>query len=245
MHVTVLFSGGKDSCYTVQKLREEGLDVKLLLTMIPGSDESWLFHHPCIQWTGLQAEAMGIPIQTYQIEAKGEEEKDELRKCLAEVRNRHDIEGIAAGAIASKYQKKRIEEVAEQLGLRCFTPLWGMDPMRLLSDQLKAGLEVIVVAVAALGLDQRWLGRRLDEDAAKELGRLQERHGVNPSGEGGEYETFVPDSSLFKKRIVISDCRKVWLGDRGHLEIIKAELVEKGSAKSLSDCFRCKLSSDG
>lgn len=227
MRVAVLFSGGKDSCYTVLKLREEGLDVKLLLTLKPGSDESWLFHHPCIQWTRLQAEAMGLPFATYDIEAQGEEEKNELRKYLAEVKSRYSIEGIAAGALASQYQKKRIEEVAGYLGLKCFTPLWGMDPLRLVAEQIEAGLEAIVVAVAAMGLDQRWLGRQLDKDAIKELGRLRDRYGINPSGEGGEYETFVLNGSLFKKRIAISDYRKIWLGNKGHLEIIKAELVEK------------------
>jgi ABC transporter with metal-binding/Fe-S-binding domain ATP-binding protein len=227
MRVAVLFSGGKDSCYTVQKLREEGLHIKLLLTLKPRNDESWLFHHPCIQWTSLQAKTMGIPLATYDVEAQGEEEKDELRKYLAEIKIQHSIEGIAAGAIASQYQKKRIEDVAKRLGLECLTPLWGMDPLKLLRDQVESGLEAIVVAVAALGLDQRWLGRRLDRDAIAELSRLRDKYGVNPSGEGGEYETFVVNGNMFKKRIVVSDCRKVWSGDKGHLEIIKAELIDK------------------
>ncbi|MEM3004240.1 MAG: diphthine--ammonia ligase, partial [Candidatus Bathyarchaeia archaeon] len=132
-----------------------------------------------------------------------------------------------AGAIASQYQKRRIEDVANRLGLRCLTPLWGMDQMRLLREQVESGLEAMVVAVAALGLDQRWLGRTLDRDAVEELGRLHVRYGLNPSGEGGEYETFVVDSELFRRRIVVSDFRMVWSGDRGHLEPLKVELAEK------------------
>lgn len=227
MRVAVLFSGGKDSLYTVQKLSEEGHHVKLLLTLKPGSDESWLFHHPCVEWTSLQARTMRIPISAFDLGGKREEEEDELRECIAGIRIEQRVDGIAAGAIASMYQKKRIEDVANRLGLRCLTPLWGMDPMRLLREEVESGLEAVVVAVAALGLDQRWLGRTLDRDAVEELGRLRDRYGLNPSGEGGEYETFVVDSKMFKERIALSDFRRVWSGDRGHLELIKAELVKK------------------
>ncbi len=227
MRVGVLFSGGKDSCYTIMKAREQNFDIEHLITFIPRSDESWLFHHPCIQWTSLQAEAMDLPILTYNITGQGEEEKDELKRHLGEVKKRFGIDGIAAGAIASQYQKKRIEETARYLGMECFTPLWGLDPLQLLHDQLMSGLNPVIVAVAALGLGQKWLGRKLDQEAIKELILLRDKYGVNLSGEGGEYETFVLDGPLFKKRLVVRDFHKIWLGDRGHLEDGFAELVEK------------------
>jgi diphthine-ammonia ligase len=227
MRVGVLFSGGKDSCYTIMKAREQNFDIEHLITLIPRSDESWLFHHPCIQWTSLQAEAMDLPILTYNITGQGEEEKVELKRHLREVKKRFGIDGIAAGAIASQYQKKRIEETAKYLGMECFTPLWGLDPLQLLHDQLMSGLNPVIVAVAALGLDQKWLGRKLDREAIKELILLKDKYGVNLSGEGGEYETFVLDGPLFKKRLVVRDFHKIWLGDRGRLEDGFAELVEK------------------
>lgn len=228
MDVAILFSGGKDSCYSIMKSKEQNLDVKVLLTFNPVSDESWLFHHPCTRWTTLQAKAMGIPIVTYNVESQGESEKDELRNYLGEVKKRLKIEGIVSGAIASQYQKTRIEEASGSVGLKCFTPLWKRDPLGLLREQLEAGLEILIVAVAALGFDQSWLGRRLDEEAVQELARLNSRYGVNPTGEGGEYETFVLDSPLFGRRIAVRNRREVWLGDRGRLEIEAAELVKKG-----------------
>ncbi len=227
MRIAILFSGGKDSCYAIMKAREQQLDVRLLLTLNPRSSESWLFHHPCVQWTRLQAEAMGIPIAMYDVESDGEGERNELEKHLAGIKGQFSIEGIAVGAIASQYQKKRIEKTASHLGLECFTPLWGREPLELLRDQVRSGLDIRVVAVAALGLGQRWLGRSLDLDAAEELGELRAKYGVNPSGEGGEYETFVVDCPLFRKRIALTDYRKVWLGDGGYLEIETAELVKK------------------
>jgi diphthine-ammonia ligase len=227
LRLAILFSGGKDSSYTIMKAKEKNLDVCLLFTLNPRSSKSWLFHHPFIQWTRLQAEAMNLPIMTYDVESEGEGERDELERHLKDIKSRFGIEGIASGAIASQYQKKRIERTASNLGLEIFTPLWGREPLELLRDQVRSGLDIRIIAVAALGLDQEWLGRRLDEDAAGELSQLNRKYGVNPSGEGGEYETFVVDSPLFRRRITFRNQRKVWLGDGGHLEIEMAELINK------------------
>jgi ABC transporter with metal-binding/Fe-S-binding domain ATP-binding protein len=227
MDIAVLFSGGKDSCYTILKSIDANLNVKVLLTLHPKSEDSWLFHHPCIRWTKLQAEAMNLPIATYNIESEGEDEQFELSNHIQDIKNKFGIEGIAAGALASQYQKKRMEDVANSLGLRIYTPLWGLDPSKLLLDQLESGLEIIIVGTAALGLDSSWLGRKVDKNLAQELDHLKEKHGVNPAGEGGEYETFVLDSPLFRKKIIVNRSHKIWQGDRGKLEIDDAEFKEK------------------
>lgn len=227
MDIVVLFSGGKDSCYTIMKSIDANLNVKVLLTLHPKSEDSWLFHHPCIRWTKLQAEAMNLPIVTYNIESEGEDEKFELRNHIKDIKNKFRIEGIAAGALASQYQRRRIEDIANDLGLGMYTPLWGLDPSKLLLNQLESGLEIIIVGTAALGLDSSWLGRRIDKNLAQELELLKEKHGVNPAGEGGEYETFVIDGPLFQKKVTIKKYHKTWKGDRGRLEIDDAELKEK------------------
>ena len=227
MDIAVLYSGGKDSCYTIMKSIDANLNVKVLLTLYPKSEDSWLFHHPCIRWTKLQAEAMNMQINTFNIESEGEDEKLELSKHIQDTKNKFGIEGIAAGALASQYQRRRIEDIANDLGLKIFTPLWGLDPSKLLLEQLESGLEIIIVGTAAHGLDSSWLGRRIDKNLAQELDRLKVKHGVNPAGEGGEYETFVIDGPLFQKKITIKGYHRTWKGDRGRLEIDDAELKEK------------------
>ena len=228
MDIAVLFSGGKDSCYTIMKSIHANLNVKVLLTLYPQSEDSWLFHHPCIRWTKLQAEAMKLPIATYNIESDGEDEKFELNTHIRDIKNKFGIEGIAAGAIASQYQRKRIQDIADNLDLRIYTPLWGLEPSRLLLDQLESGLEIIIVSTAALGLDSSWLGKKVDENLTQELDRLREKHGVNPAGEGGEYETFVLDSPIFQRKISINRFHKKVHGDRSIFEIDDAELIDKG-----------------
>ncbi|MGB6680576.1 MAG: hypothetical protein WBF08_04535 [Candidatus Bathyarchaeia archaeon] len=94
MDIAVLFSGGKDSCYTIMKSIEANLNVKVLLTLHPKSEDSWLFHHPCIRWTKLQAEAMNLQIATYNIESEGEDEKYELSNIFKISRISLELKGL-------------------------------------------------------------------------------------------------------------------------------------------------------
>jgi uncharacterized protein (TIGR00290 family) len=86
-----------------------------------------------------------------------------------------------------------------------------------------------MTGVAALGLDESWLGRALNEEAIRDLADLHAKYGVNPGLEGGEGETFVLDCPLFERRIQVTSSKKNWKGDAGHLEILDAHLVAKDS----------------
>ena len=107
------------------------------------------------------------------------------------------------GGIASDYQWDRINEVCQDLGLKAFSPLWRKDQEMLLHEMVQAGLRAIIVNVSAEGLGPSWLGRMIDNRAIEELKGLQKRFSINLSGEGGEYETLVIDSPLYKKAIKI------------------------------------------
>jgi uncharacterized protein (TIGR00290 family) len=90
---------------------------------------------------------------------------------------------------------------------------------------MEAGMEVVVTAVAAMGLDESWLGRVLDADAAGELKELSLRHGFDVCGEGGEMETLVVNAPWFGKRLEIVEARREWDGVRGSYVVEEARLV--------------------
>ena len=79
--------------------------------------------------------------------------------------------------------------------------------------------------MAAEGLDETWLGRKMDNEMLKEL---KNKKMVNYAGEGGEYESLVLDCPLFEKKIEILDSKKVMDSkNSGRLIIGKARLTEK------------------
>jgi len=227
MKLAALFSGGKDSTFSVYKTLKEGNKVKYLVTIFPEIKESWMFHHPCLELTKLQAQALGIKQVIEKTKGEKEKELEDLKKVLEKIKP--EIEGLVNGAVASNYQKTRIDRICGELGLKSISPLWGKDPEELLKEQVKAGLEIIITSVSTAGLGKEWLGRKIDLEAIEELKRLSEKFGFHLAFEGGEAETFVCDAPIFNKKISIEDFEIVWdeRTSSGYLKVKKAKLVSK------------------
>jgi len=163
-----------------------------------------------------------ILVKTY---GEREGELDDLKAALMKVKDK--VDGVVCGVIASEYQKHRINMVCEEVGLRVFTPLWRKQPETLLEEEIGSGFEMIITGVSSEGFDESWLGRRLDEECFGELKELSKKHGIHLAGEGGEYETFVLDCPVFKKRLKVMKYKKVWNGSSGYLKILDVKLVNK------------------
>jgi diphthine-ammonia ligase len=190
---------------------------------------SYMFHFPNLKWTALQAESIGVSMLTEETEGVKEEELADLERALANAKHKFGLEGIYTGALASVYQKTRVEKVCGRLSLKCISPLWGADPEVHLRRLITESFTVILVSVSALGLDQTWLGRRLDGPSIDELVALGKKFRFHVGLEGGEGETFVLDAPFFSKRIEILSSEKHWKGDSGYMEITDAALVPKAT----------------
>jgi ABC transporter with metal-binding/Fe-S-binding domain ATP-binding protein len=219
-----IYSGGKDSTYALMKAMESGHTVACLVNVRSRNPWSYMFHTVNVEWVRLQAEAMGLPLLTKESPGEKERELDDLESLLALAKRRFGIEGVVSGAIASLYQKSRIDRICRGLELASIAPLWGVDPHQLLHSYLERGIVAIITQVSSLGISEKWLGRILDHQALLELEELSRRYRLHPCGEGGEYETFVLWAPIFKKRLVIERARKVWGGDWGAYIIEAARL---------------------
>lgn len=232
-----LFSGGKDSQWALYQAIEQGLEIRMALTAEPEAD-SFLFHVPALDVTGLLGEALGIPVRKVRIDAPqtedsseaGDEELAALAAEIASIKEASDqeIRGIITGAVASRFQHDRLEELCDQLGLEQFSPLWGVDPESAFREMLAAGFEIHMVAVAAGGLGPEWLGKAVDRAAFEELRSVADTHGLHLLGEGGEFETLVVDGPHMQQRLCY-DAETHWDGTRGHLEITDAWLEDTPS----------------
>ena len=224
MRVAVLYSGGKDSNYALYWALKQGFEVKYLVSMVSESDESYMYHVPNIHLTELQAKAIGIPLVKGFTSGEKEEEVEDMKALLEGLK----IDGVVAGALASEYQKKRVDRVAEELRIQSFAPAWHRDPVDYMRELIGI-FDIVMVGTAAYGLDERWLGRRIDERALEELIRLHEKYRIHVAGEGGEFETFVRDAPFFKARIIFDEVEKKWneCNYSGVLEVRRAHLEKK------------------
>ncbi|RLF56776.1 MAG: TIGR00289 family protein [Thermoplasmata archaeon] len=229
MRLASLISGGKDSLYATYVMSKKH-DIVCLLSMFPERDDSYMFHFPNVKITELQAKAMGIPIFTQTTKAEKERELEDLKKLFLKVKDR--VDGIVSGALASRYQKERIDKICREVGLRSFSPLWGIEPEKLWERLLSEGFEVLIISVSAMGLGKEWLGRKVDREAFEELKEIARKNRFHLGFEGGEAETLVVDMPLFRKKIKINKAEVVWYGDHGRYIIKDAELVEKTNQPS-------------
>jgi diphthine-ammonia ligase len=223
MRVAVLATGGKDSTLSLYHALKERYEVEYLVTMIPQREDSWMFHYPNIHLVDLFAQAVAIKLVKAETAGIKEEEVEDLKRLLATL----DIEGVVSGAIASQYQKKRIDKICKELNLKSIAPLWQKNPLQLLQEIGSLNFETIIVGVYAYGFDQSWLEKKIDSTTIDALIELNKKYGISLVGEGGEYETLVLDAPIFKKRMRIVEREKIWENQGGYLLIKKAELVDK------------------
>jgi len=221
MQLIALFSGGKDSLFAIKKAIEQGHEIKYLATVQSKNPDSYMYHTPNIGLTLMQSRCLNIQLVSKQSLGEKEKEVRDLEILL----NNLDADGVVCGAIASRYQKERVEKVCENLRLKVLTPLWGLDQESLIREIVKSGFEVIITAVAAEGFDESWLGRKIDEKCIEDLINLNKKHGISVLGEGGEYESLVLDCPLFSRKIEITKSEKTWKDNAGLMEVKDAKLV--------------------
>ena len=221
MGLIALISGGKDSvCALNCALREHEV---VQLINVQAVEDSFLYHVPCAGLTRLISEAVDIPL----VSGVSFSHEDELTLLKTLLRGA-EADGVVAGTIASNYQMSRLKKICTQLELQLYTPLWNKGSERLLRAMVGT-MDIIVVQVAAYGMNESWLGRKLDEEAVDDLSVLHRKYGVHIMGEGGEYETLVVDAPIFKRRIKVMNYKKKWFGEqwRGCLEIHEFKLEDK------------------
>jgi ABC transporter with metal-binding/Fe-S-binding domain ATP-binding protein len=203
MRLGILFSGGKDSAYAAFIAKKFGHELACLISIQSSNPDSYMFHTPNINLVEKQAQAMKIPIIIHKTKGKKEIELKDLENAIKESKKKYQIGGVVTGAIQSVYQASRVQKICDALNLECFNPLWQKDEEEYLNELIKNKFNVIITGVFAFPLDKSWLGKKIDKNFLAEARQLKEKYGINPVGEGGEFETFVLNCPLFKKPLKI------------------------------------------
>lgn len=193
----VFYTGGKDSHYAIIESLRKGIIVSDVLIVNSLRPDSWMFHTINIELAKLHAKLMGISYLSVNVSGVKEAEIRELAEALRERVEISKYDYLITGAVASRYQKARVDALADELGIKHLAPLWGRNQDTLLMEEISE-LGIIITAVQAYGLSQEWLGRLLSVEATREFLNLCRKYGISPVGEGGEFETLVLRSPLFR-----------------------------------------------
>lgn len=223
MNAAVLFSGGKDSLFALYKERKN-YNINCLISLKPKTDESYMFHYPNIDLVKKQSKLLNIPLIFIKTKGEKEEELKDLEKAIKTAIKKYKIKALISGALASNYQKSRIENLCKKYNLKSVAPLWNINPEKYLKDLIKNKFEVVITGIAADGLNKNYLGLTIDDTLIKKLKTLK----IHLGFEGGEAETFVLSCPLFSKKIKIIESEKQMENDcTGKLLIKKIKLIKK------------------
>jgi len=203
MKLGILFSGGKDSCFALHKAMQNH-DVKCLITVFSLNPDSFMFHTPNIKFAKKQAESIGLPIIIKKTKNEKEKELGDLKEAIKEAKEKYGLQGIVSGAIASSYQKDRVDKICKELNLESIAPLWHVDPK----------------------MTEDFLGKEIDMNMLDKLKELNKKYGVHIALEGGEAETFCFGGPIFKKKLKIKEAEKVMESEFvGKLKINRVEFT--------------------
>lgn len=202
MKICSLFSGGKDSTYALHWAVFKGFEIACLITLIPKREDSWMFQYPNVTYTKYQAEVMGFKLLTFTTSGEKDTELEDLKRAFIEAK-KEGAEGIVSGALLSDYQRLNISLVAEEVGLKTFTPLWRKNQAEYLKELVKEGFKFIITSASAYGFPFELVGKEINENNVETIIKAAIRYGFNPAFEGGEAETFVTYAPLFKRELKV------------------------------------------
>ena len=114
MKVAVLFSGGKDSTYSLF-LASKYHEITCLINVKSLNPESYMFQTKGQEIVTDQALCLNIPLEVCNTTGIKEEELIDLENKISSLKQKYGFEGIVTGAIKSSYQALRIEKICFNL----------------------------------------------------------------------------------------------------------------------------------
>lgn len=219
MKFVALISGGKDSFFNIHHCLSRGHELVALANLYPINKEDEIDSH-MFQTVGHDiidnyGECLGKPLIRRGIVGKSsnlnleyeitqDDEIEDLYELLKEIKQQYpEIEAVSCGAILSQYQRTRVENVCDRLGLTSLAYLWQRNQMELMQEMCQNKLDARMIKVAAIGLNENHLGKSITEMLPVMM-RLNQLYDVHICGEGGEFETIVLDSPIFVKKLRVT-----------------------------------------
>lgn len=195
-NVVLSFSGGKDSCFALYKLQKQNIHVSHLVTTVWQESSETVAHQLSTRKLIEQAEQLNIPI-TF-IKTTFETYRDDFLRTLKQLKEKHQIDGIAFGDMYIKGHQEWGEQLATDAKLKALYPLWTEqnNMLNMLAQFVHLKFSAKVIKVDEELLPTSWIGRSIDSTFIKDI---QAYDNVCPMGESGEYHTHVYDGPIFTK----------------------------------------------
>jgi len=211
--VLLSWSGGKDSALALYGVLEKGgHEIQALITTVSGEFGRISMHGVRRSLLVRQAESLELPLReiTLPRNPSNREYEAGMEDLLAEYKGR-GVSRVIFGDVFLKDVREYRERNLARVGMEGVFPLWGRDTGSLARAFIELGFKAVVTCVDSEALDGGFVGSVFDERFLSEL-----PEGVDPSGEKGEFHTFVYDGPIFQQPIVFEKGEVVLRENRFH-----------------------------
>lgn len=196
--VLVAWSGGKDSALAVHEINSSGrYEIESLLCTLTKPFDRVSMHGVRRILIERQASAIGCPLAEVFIPYPCPNESYESLMTEALLPRRDaGIQKVVFGDIFLEDIRNYREDQMKKIGMSCLFPLWGKDSLGLARSFVDGGFRAVITCVDSTRLNRTFVGRIMDHAFLDDL-----PEGVDPSGENGEFHTFVFDGPLFRQPV--------------------------------------------
>lgn len=206
MKTIVLFSGGKDSFYSLIKALEMG-PVEYVVSVQSKSGDTQLHAGPEAneQVRKAQLDLLGLPYKQITV-GSGKDYMHELFIRLNELVQKDNITHLVTGDLWHPYTSGIGDMLAGALGVTLVRPARDACPTResdekYMREIISSNIKSVIVSVRQGNLPENFVGRTIDEALITELVSMK----VDAAAEGGEYQSLVLYAPPMKDRIVIDN----------------------------------------
>lgn len=191
------WSGGKDSAFALHQTFLEGrFELVALLTTINERHRRISMHGVREELLDQQAESIGLRLEKVWVKEGTHQEYNRLMEQKLLSFKSEGVTHVLFGDIFLEDLRAYRENNLNRIGLEAVFPIWKRDTKQLVHDFLQEGFETLTCCISTQFLDERFLGKKIDEEFLQQLPQ-----GIDPCGENGEYHSFCYKGPVFIKEI--------------------------------------------
>ena len=192
------WSSGKDSAWALHLLRQrDDVEVIGLFTTVNAEFQRVAMHAVRLELLKLQAEAVGLPLETLNIPNPcSNQQYESVMKEFVDASRERGIRCMAFGDLFLQDIRAYREANLKDTGITPLFPLWEIPTDRLARQMISEGLRAYLTCIDPKKMPARFAGREFGPSFLDEL-----PESVDPCGENGEFHTFAVAGPMFKKPV--------------------------------------------
>ena len=201
-----LFTGGKESVFSILKAREFGYEVEELSFL---EKPGFSVHKVNIQAVKAVAQMLRYPLKVLEVSNEFSEDKS-LITYLERLKER-GVATLVTGNVKIEENHNIYAKLCKRVGLELVEPLYNRDTMELLLKYAEIGLDFLIIGIRRNSLSHEWLGKTITRENFEIFLAEALSNGIDPCGEYGEYHTIVTrlrDQKLIIERNSLSTHEK-------------------------------------